>query len=292
MTEFYEKNKKLISPIVFLLIYLFIVIFITLLALTWGRGAESEALIEKSQSYWHLAGWGCLLLVVMSLTAFFVHKKKSKTGLYKYLGWIDGLVNDFDKGVLSEVPQFNFLRKIRWQLVIFLPFFIILGYFGITQTGIPFAEMQITEISAIWISVEPASGEIMWLAVIISLVFGITNYLAFMNSWKFNPKAISVTFSLVLGTLYGYLIHLLRYFGSDADLFAVIIFWFTASLLITMFGGIIIAWIFKDINNMFQKLKALALSDDTILILVGTISLFVWSLILTFTLMNRKKKEV
>ena len=262
-----DKYKPLLRGAIFIIFGVLLYnILLPFVALTWGHGAEQQALLDKVQIYsTYGIGFGYGLTFLALIMFIYLMFPKS----YKYLGWMGALINNYEDGMLKEVKFFDFFKKLSWQIAIFLPFFLILGYLGITQTGIPFAGQQVSPVGKTIINIEPAGSEIFILAFLISLIYFPLKYLKIKNNWTVGTFWSIVTPSCLLtGTLYGYIIHTLRYSGSDADIFAVVIFWFTASLLILLTGGFILAWLFKDINNLFQNFKEMALANDTIFLII------------------------
>ena len=274
-----DEYKPLIRGSIFFLFGVVIFnILLPFIALTWGHGAEQSAMVDKVQLY-SVYGIAFGSAVTFMALMMFLWMKFPK--YYKHIGWVGSLINNYEDSLLKEVKFFDFFKKLRWQIAVFLPFFLILGYLGITQTGIPFVGQQVSPVGKTIINIEPAGSEIFILAFIISLIYFSLKYLKIKNNWT-SEKFWSITIPSCLGagTLYGYLIHTLRYATSDADLFAVIIFWFTASLLILLTGGFILAWLFKDINNLFQNFKEMALANDTIFLIIIFLGVFIEAVVL------------
>lgn len=274
-----DFKKGLQNAGIFFLATAIISFLLPFLALTFLKGAEDPQLLDKVVAFGSLGGKFSTALAFMCLIGALVFKFKWQ----KKLGWIGALINNYEYGLLSEFKVFDFFKSALNRILVFFPMFIIFGYLGITQTGIPFAEQQIVPSGKVIIGIEPAGTEIHILGFIISLLFFIFLYL---STKKFTKKKdpnfwfYIMPLLLLIGTLFGLAIHNLRYGGSDADLFAVGIFWFTATLFMLLEGGIILAWLLKDINNFFQAIKELALSSDAVLFLViwvfGSIYIILW----------------
>ncbi len=296
MVSISDKWKPALYSLIFLLFGVgFVTQLMPFLALTLGRGAEVSALIDKVQLF---GLFGASFGIILSLMGVFHSIHLVFPSSQKVLGWVGALIHDYDSGLISSLsPNFKFFKSVLNQLLVFLPFLFIIGFYGITQTGIPFFEaQQVTEIGKGIISIEPAGSEMFILAFLLSLIVYPLKWIGSRKKWnKTTYWSIAMPSGLFIGTLYGIVIHILRYGDSNASLFAVGIFWFTSALLILLFGGIVLAWVFKDVNNFFQYLKEglRDISSDTrvfiVVIIFVLIMVFLGFLKIVISQMKKKR---
>lgn len=287
MSEFYDKNRGWIDLGVFLAIWSILFLFVPWLALTAGGGGENIENISKVQIYWAMGAGFALVIMVGKI----IHNITKKD-------YFRGIINEPDMGILTSTifKSVGFAtkssRKLMWGIIVFM----IVGLFGvITNTALvdlPPLEQQVTETSQALLMVEPASfSETAGLIVIITIIYCVLKYFQNKNKWSDTTFRLLYGFIAVpSGTIYWLVQHFLRYGNSELALTAVLIFGFTSSLLIVLFGDIILVWLYHSISNLFQHLNTTYSDEKVLAISIGV--MIVLSIIFALIWMRLERKKV
>lgn len=227
---------------------------------------------------------GVFILIIKAIHPI-IEKKEN----FKKFGWLQSF-DFYDSEKASDLWK-NAVRFENSRIKVFLVFativsllFLISGVFNTFFTSYP--EFQVEFISSLWFSVEPAgAGEVLPSMILLGLFWG----LGYRLSNRKKDKFIYFLFLFLgLATNVGYWIfeHTLRYGSENTKLLGVGVFATVGTLLVYLTGSIIPFWLWKDGNNLFQKLSSVFSSDTYTLI---TFVIFMSLLITTIIVFLRKK---
>jgi len=275
MAVFSEKNLPSIFGLAFYVV--FFVIFIPAILLYGFNGAEDPQNIFKFMFYAGIAG---ILMFVIALDQL--------TEKRKFFKWFDTYLHNPEKGFFGN------LEVVRNPIKLLMVSFIIFGALGIfsivTNTFfIDHPSYQISEIAAIGLSAEPAAGAetLLFFAVVQGLFYGVAKLIAKKNKALL---AVLLIFSVILaGTVAFPLYHKYRY-GSSEESMLGIMFYGTASAMLTMgTGSIIPTWSWHVMSNGLGEFKNIFSSE--VAIVIWSVIWFILSGILLFILINWNKKK-
>ena len=294
----YQDYKKTSDWFILVLVYGILVWLLPYIALFGFKGAESEFNVSLVSFYY--GSTIPLLLISMGEFVQFLSRKDNK--FYKALGWWGSIIVNPEMSILYNKKTSDYYKGFRWikktsfLLWISLIIFPIFGIFAIVNntflTALPFqTTQQIYPLGEAILEVEPAGSEILGLFFIISMNMFIWKYV--QKRAEFDDAiywAISMPISIILGILYGVVLHFFRYSSSDQSLYAVAIFWLTCTLLIIIFANIFIVWLFKDLNNLFRWLNE-KFADEKTIIFIGFFVAFVFLAGIFIYLIKRAKSK-
>lgn len=290
--------------ITFIVMVIFVSIWhfaMPLLALTLGRGGESQANIElfEIMGVWGLIG--VMLFGALKLGEFITSRFKGKD-VYRKIGWIGTVLHDPEKGFLTNIKQGGFEDQskktfilFRWMenpLLLFfwsIPFFTVIAlvqmYKGFLLTALPkIVFQQITEFAQGILSVEPSGLEQYAPLALFGLYIHVMWWLEAIGKI---PKPAKWALIFISPFLYGALwmgMHMLLHPDSQIAISYVYIFGVISSFLVVLTGSIIPSIIFKASNNLFGYLIEGIKSSAKILALTITV-IFIYVMLLTIILL-------
>src|SRR3990167_805352 len=307
MSEIYSKYKNLIDTIVFIFFWGIITWFLPMVALFGFRGAESPFNVAKVSFYY---GFGivAVILIIAGKVNQWVAGKNEK--YFEKMGWFGSLINNWDMALIGWNPKNNDVIKIGkfnpfgWlksgvkQFWIFGILFSIIGIFAVVTntflTDLPhITTQQVYHAGEAILEVEPSGVEIFGLVFFVGLNMFFWRWIQRKNKWDDSVYwAIAIPTSWIVGIIYGLPLHFFAYPNSDKALIGVAFFWFTATTLILLFGSLIIVWLMKDLNNLFNFLnKSPLYSDEKIVVITGIIIGFMVLLTIAYFIIKGGKKK-
>ena len=285
----YDKFKDILDLSILILVFGIVVILMPLGALFVFGGWENPDNRIKVIFYW-LLGASLLLLIIAGKIAEMLSNKNKK--IFDKVGWFSSIVHDPEKSLLYDLFKIK-INGVKLFLVGFI-IFSIYGMWAVTQntflTTLPEVLEQIIPISQIRLAVEPAGVEIFLPIFFIGIEMSIIGYFVRKNNWgKGAYWGLVFPITLITGTVSWGAYHYLRYGTQETSMVYVAFFGLTISFLILLFGSIILAWLFKDMNNLFHYLNK-TFSDEKILIVTGFILFVIIILTVVYFIKTRKQK--
>lgn len=295
----YQDFKKTFDFVILVLAFGFVSFLFPFIALFGFRGIEKSFNRELVVFYWIAGAIGILLLGINEFVQYF-SKKNQK--IYNMAGWLGSIIINPEISLLYNSKTGDYYKFFKWfkktshllwmGIILFSVFGIFATYTNTFLTELPnIVLQQVYPLGEAILAVEPAGVEIFPLFWLVSMNLYLWKYMQkkaeFDNSIYW---VIAIPTSLIIGVLYGVVLHFFAYSSSDRSLFAVGIFWFTCTLLILIFANIFIVWLFKDINNLFVWFNEKKFADEKIAIMVGIFIAFVF-LIGMFVWLIKKAKN-
>lgn len=269
---------------VFVLVMVVTMLLIPQFGLFFGKGAEKQFNIEKVELFQGF-GIGFLLFIVVFKLIFIIGMLISENA-WKYLGWMDIPILDFEKSVLYALGKAfklgdglmllaNPFRQFIWGQILMLG----LGFVAITTNTFlaEIPQMQVTAFGEGSLFVFPASSS-EWLLIMAvgGTIWGTIFWFARKYEWDDGLKWIVTIFSVIISIVSSHtVLHFLRYGASELGLQNVFFFGLVSSVLYLFMGGFMIAWDLHPSNNFAKwlagdKVAGIAppFSEEATLILV------------------------
>jgi len=261
-----EKPKEFIKLGIWILFIILMSTFIPILALYWGRGAESLEYFQKTTFYQSgglLLAFSALYLMRVLNLKFgyaFVHSHKE--------GWL------YNKQTGKMLEGMGWIKSPLKFIFIGVIIFSLMGIVGtMTNTffvGIPTIEQQISQPAHIALAVEPASSvEVMYEVV---FLFALLSVVLWIRKKYDYGKIFVILMSLFvvapIRAIFAVLIHYMRYAHLEMNLIGIFLTRYIHSIITLATGSILWEWIWHSSNNFFFKLSTM-FSNDIILITTG-----------------------
>lgn len=286
MAEQQSMKKKILREFMLLMFVCFIAF---LLSQTIGlafSGFESAHVLQQF-SFYVVGIVGAFIIAIGVVLQIIITKRDNIYGS-------STLFNS--PGETPSIP-IPFFKRTFLLFLFFLIFFLILGVFFLRTQQTAFTgfiiplEQQFTPTQSILFTATliPGSENLMFAALLL-IAFLVISFYARKYNWDKGVFIIITWFSLtILGTIYGIANHLLRYSGSDIDIFRVAGFWFLGSILTLSTGSFIPFWVAHIVNNLIFDLKEYLSSD---IITIWVIGIIILLSVLFLYLVFKKPKEV
>lgn len=298
MGEFYDKHRELINSLVFLLVFIFLIGVLPLVALFAFRGAESSFNQRLVAIYY---GLGTIFFLGIIGGKIAQHFAKKSDKVYDKIGWYGSIINNPEMGFVYNKEKGTFfgglgwLKKVKNQLWFGAILFSIIGIFAVIQNtfliDLPNLTQQILPIGEAILEVEPSGVEILGLVFLVGLNMYFWRWMQKKNKWSDGTYwFITILTNIVVGLAYGLPLHFFAYPDSDKAILGVMFFWFSATMLITLFGSLVLVWLFKDIHNLFQYLND-HFADERIILFTALALALVALIVLAVFLIKREKRK-
>lgn len=290
-SSFWKENKDYFA-LGYLCLWVFIgLIFIPLLGLFPGEGAEKQVNLTLVYFYWGAGGISLIVIVIFKIISILRNQNMGDVRARKFGGLFNPLIWDFEEGFLYDLSQvrglgfFKNTGKFFNQFIFGVLFFSFWGLAGTISEkvrntfffGIPNVINQVSQPAEISFGVYPAStSESLIDLVVISLTYGFlkNELLIKRNMPKFIFWMICIPITIFITVLWRVAIHSFAYKGDDLSLLSVSIFSAEIVFYTLATGGILLAFLKHDLHNLFIILQRTYPGSDILLysiIIIGSL---------------------
>ena len=264
-----EKKSILLDGLLFS-IYVFVILFITILGLFLFKGAEKIDLFEKANFYYTVAGFSLLAIFALMTLEYLVAIRFFS---YKTFGWAKVFIHNVDEGFLYRLAPIRKYLTLGNIIHISIIFSLIAGFYSVTTntffTSLPSTEFQVTKTGQMILAAEPAaSSETLLVITALSLIIGFSLWLIRRSKLPSATEQLLYFLVPIISMFIWIGIHYFRYGGTETSLFAVAIFGLLGGALTIAFGSVIPWYIWHLFNNIFLKAKELFASETLIIFIV------------------------
>jgi hypothetical protein len=205
-------------------------------------------------------------------------------------------VKDESLTTFFNSPRFKFLKNPLQLMILSLILFSILGlvatFYHQTFLGVGTLQEQFTRVDGIvynWTLV--VTSENLGAALFAGL--GVLFLYLAKKKWNWqgnNFKYLSIMWVVLSFIFYGFILHQLRYSGSEPDLLKVLVFWGMGGILTAVTGSVIPFLIAHGMNNTFVELAPKTANEASFIIPV-VIFIIVMVVIYALLFIRRKKPK-
>jgi hypothetical protein len=259
--------RDLSFAVLFLLFYGSIIFSVLTTINLFGLGGiEQQEYLSKTLYYRVILGVGIIILFLLKLIRI------------KFGDRFFSLLHDPEDSPIWKVPILKNTIANPYLLllgsIILFSGFTYLGKISQTallgQADVPNYnfEQQTQPLADVYFAVYPASpAETIELVVFLIFLVNLLDHVIKLDN-KVLRSIIMYLGLPIISAIYGIVVHLARYGGSDVALYSVAVFWFFTGLFTILIRSIIPVLVYHDINNLFVKLFQMFSSDFVILIML------------------------